>query len=225
MLSQKRALVVLDHHLLLGEAIAEVLEGKPLSFSVMIRDYAQPASWEVLAGGFDLILLFAMYPLSILPQRLRKLRGKSDKIVLVLPAGARFPATHLLALAVEGVLATDISMTEFRTALANVLKGRKYLSSAVIAAFADPVQGSPFAALSPKEFDLLRLIAQGIENPAIAAALNVSSPTVYSYKARIYSKLGLRNDVQLLLMALQYGWLGDAGFPHMPNEREPRARL
>ena len=52
--------------------------------------------------------------------------------------------------------------------------------------------------LTPRELEVLRLIAAGLTNPAIADALTISVGTVKAHTASIYSKLGVANRVQAL---------------------------
>jgi ATP/maltotriose-dependent transcriptional regulator MalT len=52
--------------------------------------------------------------------------------------------------------------------------------------------------LTPRELEVLRLIAGGLSNPAIANELIISVGTVKAHTASIYSKLGVNNRVQAL---------------------------
>jgi DNA-binding NarL/FixJ family response regulator len=63
------------------------------------------------------------------------------------------------------------------------------------------------ADLSERETEVLRLIAQGHSNKAIAARLNLSVKTVETYKARSMEKLGLTGRTDIVRFALQKGWL------------------
>ena len=63
------------------------------------------------------------------------------------------------------------------------------------------------AALSERETDVVRLIAQGYSNKEIATQLNLSVKTVETYKARAMEKLGLDSRVEIVRYALRQGWL------------------
>lgn len=55
--------------------------------------------------------------------------------------------------------------------------------------------------LTPRELEILRLIAEGLSNPAIAQKLTISVGTVKAHSGSIYSKLGVNNRVQALSRA------------------------
>jgi DNA-binding NarL/FixJ family response regulator len=61
--------------------------------------------------------------------------------------------------------------------------------------------------LSPRELDILALLAQGMDNRAIADKLCNSEKTVKNHLTRIYEKLKVKNRTQALLVCQQYGLL------------------
>jgi ATP/maltotriose-dependent transcriptional regulator MalT len=61
--------------------------------------------------------------------------------------------------------------------------------------------------LTPRELEVLRLIAEGLTNPAIAERLTISVGTVKAHTANIYTKLGVRNRVQALAVARDRAFL------------------
>jgi DNA-binding NarL/FixJ family response regulator len=73
----------------------------------------------------------------------------------------------------------------------------------------------PFAAraveeLTPREDEILRLLATGLDQPAIAALLVISPKTVATHIQRILGKLGVRSRAQAVAFAHQHGLVGTA---------------
>ncbi len=63
--------------------------------------------------------------------------------------------------------------------------------------------------LSPRETEVLRLIAQGFSNKEIAAQLGITVKTVETHRARSMEKLGLQSRAAIVRLAMERGWLQD----------------
>nr|BFE74573.1 hypothetical protein GCM10020092_078740 [Actinoplanes digitatis] len=69
-----------------------------------------------------------------------------------------------------------------------------------------PAEETPAnVALTPRELEVLRLIASGLSNGEIAVALVISQETVKTYVSRILTKLDLRDRVQAVIYAYRNG--------------------
>ncbi len=63
------------------------------------------------------------------------------------------------------------------------------------------------ARLSPREHDVVRLVADGRTNDEIGAALQIGSKTVETHLARLFERLGVASRTELAMRAVREGWL------------------
>lgn len=72
---------------------------------------------------------------------------------------------------------------------------------------AEPLTAASFAALSPRERDVLDGLVRGLTNKAIAAELGISFRTVEIHRARVMRKLGARSLAGLMRIVFEaQGW-------------------
>lgn len=102
----------------------------------------------------------------------------------------------------KGYLLKDLKPNELRTAIRAVYNGQQYIPSEVAAKL---VQRITKPELSDRELEVLRLIAQGMSNLQISAALCISESTVKAHINRILSKLNVKDRTHAAIVALKRG--------------------
>ncbi|MBD2033502.1 response regulator transcription factor [Phormidium sp. FACHB-592] len=102
----------------------------------------------------------------------------------------------------KGYLLKDCKPNELRTAIRTVHNGQQYIPPNVGAKLA---QRMSHPELTDRELEILQLIAQGMSNLEIGAALHITENTVKSNVNRILSKLGAKDRTQATIIALKRG--------------------
>ena len=115
----------------------------------------------------------------------------------------------------SGFLLKDVTAEHLFDAVRIVAAGEALLAPSVtrrlISEFAQlrPAEASPpapvLAALTPRETEVLKLMAEGLSNHEIAARLVVSEETVKTHVSRVLGKLGLRDRTQAVIAAYESG--------------------
>lgn len=107
-----------------------------------------------------------------------------------------------------GFLQKTCPLDEILMAIRRVRTGKKYISpdlaSRLIETRLKPGHPTAHAALSAREFEVLRLLGAGQTVSEIAASLNLNVKTVSTYRTRVLVKLGLHNTAGIIRYVLQH---------------------
>ena len=120
----------------------------------------------------------------------------------------------------SGFLLKDTPAEELVRAIHVVATGEALLAPSVTRRLVEEFAKRPrpserpaaLAALTPRELEVLRLVARGLSNAEIASELYVGDATVKTHVSRILQKLALRDRVQAVVLAYESGLL-QAGDP------------
>lgn len=120
----------------------------------------------------------------------------TDHIAQALQAGA------------SGYVAKNAGSLELVDAIFSVTSGRRFLSRDLSLALSDAyisdqIAGNPLNNLSPREREVLQLVAQGFPSATIGRRLGLSVSTVDTYRSRLKVKLGVDNTVDLVKFAIR----------------------
>jgi two-component system, NarL family, invasion response regulator UvrY len=89
--------------------------------------------------------------------------------------------------------------------------GGQFISPALAGRLATEIRRRPertgYEALSDRELEVFKLTAAGRAVKEIAAELNLSVKTISTFRSRVFEKLGVRNDVELMHYAREHGLL------------------
>jgi DNA-binding NarL/FixJ family response regulator len=119
-------------------------------------------------------------------------------------------ALRALKLGASGYLTKETAPDELMNALRKVVSGERYVSQALAVrlAFPDADERPRPELLSEREYQVLKLIASGKTLSEIACMLSLSVKTVSTYRARVLTKMRMRNNAELTYYVVQNGLLG-----------------
>jgi DNA-binding NarL/FixJ family response regulator len=111
----------------------------------------------------------------------------------------------------SGYLLKEMSGDALVAAIRAAARGEPQLHPKIARRLMDRVlpPADPLAALSPREYEVLRWIARGLSNKEIAVATELTEQTVKSYVREILSKLDVADRTQAALLAVRYGVMAD----------------
>lgn len=117
-------------------------------------------------------------------------------------------ATQALKAGAKGYLSKSSLADELVSALEVILAGRTYIDTAMAKSLAlenlDD-EASPLQQLSPREFEIFRLLADGGDCDSIAQALKISSKTVSNHQTSVKQKLNINSPVEMVRFAIRAG--------------------
>lgn len=128
---------------------------------------------------------------------------------------------------VDGYVLKDSSYGELVFAIRSVLSGKKFLDPAVSGQVVNTYLHGGSAdsgavlwdKLTLRERAIVKLVAEGHTNQEAAKCLNISPKTIEKHRSSLMHKLKLKTATDLILMALQYGWVDPQHMQHIaqPN--------
>jgi len=207
----KTRVVVVDDQTVFREMLVEILSGDPRFEVVGQLGTAAEALTALPRLLPDLLVLDAVLPdqpgldmLSALPSAQRR------KLAVLLVTAQEKPALVKQALecGVRGVVMKGTPLRDLKEALARVSAGGTYFcptSSELLRKSAlDRKETTP---LSPRERQVLQLVARGLSSKEIAGQLGLSEKTVANHRMHIRDKLELRDVASFTRYAIEQGWV------------------
>jgi two-component system, NarL family, invasion response regulator UvrY len=116
-------------------------------------------------------------------------------------------AVRVLRAGAAGYLTKESTPQELVKAIRKVVEGGKYVSANLAETLVgrlDALSERPLhEGLSEREFQVLRMMADGKTTTEVARELSLSTKTISTYRGRILEKLNLRNNAELIRYAIQ----------------------
>ncbi len=212
-------LLLVDDQRLMRDGLHTLLEMEPQMSVVGDASNGQEALDQYAALRPDVTLMDVRMPVMDGVEATRRLRARwPDARVIILTTfdDDEYVFEGLRAGAL-GYLLKDVSMAELTDAIHTVMAGGVLIEPSVarkvVAEFARMAPQSPTAAadlveaLSEREIEILKLLAEGMTNREIAGRLYLAEGTVKNYVTNILGKIGARDRTQAALRARELGLL------------------
>ncbi len=209
-----------DDHPVVRQGLRAYLESRDGIEVVGEAGDGQSAVDEVARLGPDVVLMDLVMPRLGGVAAIRRIREQTPATrILVLTS---FASDDQVVPAIEagaaGYLLKDVEPSDLEAAIRAVHQGERLLAPQVTARLMATVAGdgpsADLASLTPREREVLRLLAHGQSNRELAATLVVSEKTVKTHVSNILMKLGVHDRTQAALLAVRAGLVD-------PSETEP----
>ncbi|HEB80440.1 MAG TPA: response regulator transcription factor [Chromatiales bacterium] len=206
-------ILIVDDHPVVRQGLRRALEAADDRLVCAEAGDAEGCLERLQAEVFDVVVLDVSLPGRSGVELLKQIHRQWPKLpVLIL---TMYPeeqyAVRVLKAGAAGFLNKRSVAAELVDAVRKVAAGGRYLSPAVAeslaAAMARPDKPA-HEMLSDREFQILRMIAEGSRVSDIASKLSLSVNTVSTYRVRVLKKLDLHHNGELMHYALQHGITG-----------------
>jgi len=169
-----------------GEELIELLRSGPPD--LVMTDISMPPGMDGISA---IAVIHAQYPaLKIL---VLSMHDSAEIIKQAMASGA------------SGYLMKNAPAAELEQAVRSVMDTGRYYSPAIAHRLLQPTAPLPADALTPRQFEILKLIAQGLGSKEIGHKLGLSSKTIDGHRARIMERLQLKDIASLTRYAVKNG--------------------
>jgi DNA-binding NarL/FixJ family response regulator len=211
-------IVVADDHQIVRSGFAGLLDTQPDFTVVGIAQDGAEAVRVCREASPDVVLMDVRMPGMDGIEATRQLIGPSGdrpRILILTTFDLDDYVYDALRAGASGFLLKDVTAEQLFHAVRVIAAGEALLAPTVtrrlIREFAsqrprtDSSRATRLATLTPRETQVLRLVAEGLSNPEIAARSVVTEETVKTHVSRILAKLGLRDRTQAVVTAYETG--------------------
>ena len=163
----------------------------------------------------DVVLMDARMPGMGGVEATRSLRQNHPgvKVVAMSSVVTGIIPTQMLRAGAQAFISKNIAIDDMLKAVRMVNAGQHYVSQEAATQLAlDPFnqeEQALFEKLSRRELQIAQMLTDGKKVSQISEYLDLSPKTVYSYRYRIFEKLGISSDVELTILAVKHGLTED----------------
>jgi len=203
--------LLIDDHQIIREGLKQILLLHFPSAGFEEGSSAEDVISKLNTSEYDLVICDLSMPgrsgLDVLKQ-MKELRPNLPVLILSMHPEEHY-ALRALKAGAWGYLNKSDGAEVLIPAIQKVLQGRKYVSGYMAEQLANTVNGRHASterlheALSTREFDVFMLVVEGKSISDISQQLSLSASTVSTHRARILTKMNMKNNAELVKYALQ----------------------
>lgn len=205
-------ILVADDHRLITDGISKLIEGEAMIGNVITAQNGKEAVDIVLESDIDCVIMDINMPVlnGLEATRIIKKGKPSVKVIVVSMLSDASIVSKMLKAGADGFLNKDTGKEELLKALERVSGGEKYVSTAISNNLLTHLSDSGIQTqeaerpLTPREVEIVKLIAEGLTNKEIAGRLFLSTVTVDTHRKNILAKLHLKNTASLVKYAVDH---------------------
>ncbi|GAA1266733.1 DNA-binding response regulator [Planotetraspora silvatica] len=202
-------LMIVDDHPVVREGLRGMLEADPEITVVGEAASGDEAVVRAAESRPDVILMDLRMPNGDgVSATARVLAARPESRVIVLTT---FETDQDIVRAVEagaaGYLLKDTSRADLLAAIFSAARGETVLSPSVATRLVTRMRAPASESLSPREAEVLSLVAEGLTNAEIGKTLFISEATVKTHLLRVFGKLGVSDRTAAVTVALDRGFI------------------
>jgi DNA-binding NarL/FixJ family response regulator len=214
---QKRSLLIVDDHPLFREGLKSII-GRNTKYSVVGEAKNGREGLQIaLELKPDLVLIDISLPDKSGLQLTREIRSRlPDTRILIISMHSKIDyIAEAFQSGATGYVVKESASNGLLKALESVIRGDYFLDSSLSHAVVESLLNFPikearikddeYGSLTPREQEIMRLLAEGLSVKEIAARLFISRKTVENHRSNIMNKLGLHNAIELIRYAARLG--------------------
>ena len=209
-MAKKTTIVLVDDHAVVRAGVRRLLEQEPL-FEVIGEAESGEKAYQIFGElKPDVMVIDLSMPGMGGLEGIRRILMRYEKakiLVLSMHEDLSF-ANQALKLGAKGYLTKNTLADDLVKSIETVTQGDVFLSDEIAKKMAmQSISGNqdPVHELSAREFEIFRLLAEGLDIDAIASTLNISSKTVSNYQTMIKQKLNINTPIELIRYAIKVG--------------------
>lgn len=208
-LTKKLRLLIVDDHTLVRDGLKAILSSFPEIESIYEAKDGVEAVEVASSIKPDLILMDVQMPKMNGLEALKAIKKNlpQTKVLMLTILNNKEIVSEAVKFGAEGYLVKNSSKEELRKAINKVIEGKTYVSPeaamGVIKNLVEERSLLPEKKLTPRELEILQLMAEGKTNKEIAYELSLSEQTVKTHAKKIFRKMGAADRAQAVAEGLR----------------------